>query len=71
MNDPVMPEVLWNMLSQSPLALAGIYVSHLFMSKHEKAMQKLIETFEKEVQACEARYQMVWEELMKLKERVK
>jgi len=58
-------------VTQLPFAGAGLYIAKMYMEKHEAAVQKLLSTFEKEVQACEARYQMVFDELMKLKEKVK
>lgn len=68
MADITIPEAFMGLLSQSPLALAGVYVAHFFMKKHESAMAKLLTTFENEVKACDARYAQVFAELMKIKD---
>lgn len=59
------------LITQAPFAGVGLYVAKLYMEKHEAAIQRLLTTFEKEVQACESRYQMVFDELMKLKDQIK
>jgi hypothetical protein len=59
-----------NLVTQAPLAGVGVYVAKLYMEKHEAAIQKLLATFEGEVRACEVRYQMVFDELMKLKDKL-
>lgn len=65
-----MEEVLTKLLSDAPLALAAIYIARMYMQKHEQAMAKLVSVFEQEVKACEERYNMVFTELMKLKDKL-
>lgn len=64
-------QLVETIVAQAPLAGVGIYVARMYMEKHEQAVQKLVATFEGEVKACENRYQMVFDELMKLKDRIK
>lgn len=63
--------ILQTLLMQSPLAAASLYIAHLFIKKHEEAVQKIVCTFEAEVKACEERYEMVFLELMKIKEQIR
>lgn len=58
-------------VAQAPLAGAAVYVAKIYMKKHEEAVNKLMTVFEAEIKACEGRYQMVFDELMKLKEKLK
>lgn len=63
-------EALTNALSQSPYAAAGVYIARFFIRRHEEAVQKLVSTFESEVKSCEARYNVVFAELMKIKDKI-
>jgi len=63
--------VIEQLITQAPLAGTAVYVARMYMQKHETAIQKLIATFEGEVKACEARYGIVFAELMKLKDKLK
>lgn len=64
------PEALNSAIGQSPFALAGIYIARYFIRKHEQAVEKLVSTFEQEVKACEERYNVVFTELMKIKDKI-
>jgi len=68
MADPLMVETaVLRLLEQSPLALTGFMIAKIYMEKHEKAIDKLVSTFENEVKVCEERYKIVFAELMKIK----
>ncbi|MCE3234525.1 MAG: hypothetical protein K0Q50_705 [Vampirovibrio sp.] len=64
-------KTLESLISQSPFVAAGIYIAKIFIQKHESAINKLLETFESEVKSCEARYEMVFKELMEIKDKIK
>lgn len=63
-------DALNNAIGQSPYAAAGIYIARFFIRRHEEAVQKLVSTFEAEVKACEERYNVVFDELMKIKDKL-
>jgi len=64
-------QTLVNLVSQAPLAGVGVYVAKMYMEKHEAAINKLVATFEAEIKACEGRYEMVFKELLNIKDKLK
>jgi hypothetical protein len=66
-----MTSLIDQLIVQVPLAGVGLYVGLLFLNKYESTVNRLVQTFEAEVRACEERYKQVFDELMNLKEKVK
>lgn len=68
--DPIL-DILFRMLSDLPLAGIFWHLMNQAMKKDDIKTEKLIATFEIEIRACEHRYTMVFNELMRLKESVR
>jgi polyhydroxyalkanoate synthesis regulator phasin len=62
---------LQTLISQAPLAGAGLWVAKWYMSKHQEVVQKLIDTFENNNKLCEERSKQMFDELMKVKDQIK
>lgn len=62
--------VLQSVSSQAPMVGASLWIAQQFMRRHQDVVQKLVDTFENNNKLCEERSKQMFDELMKLKDRV-
>jgi hypothetical protein len=65
---PDIAKIVWGWIAQSPVCLILWIFLQKSVTELTSANQKLHTTFEAEVKACEARYNFVLQELIKVKD---